>query len=88
MVVATGFFDGVHLGHRFILQQLLEEARKRGDESMVVTFWPHPRIVLQNDARNLRLLTSMEEKKKLLTDMRTPAWKSHCLPVLLYKPLL
>ena len=69
MVVATGFFDGVHLGHRFILQQLLEEARKRGDESMVVTFWPHPRNVLQNDARNLRLLTSMEEKKKLLADI-------------------
>lgn len=36
---------------------------------MVVTFWPHPRNVLQNDARNLRLLTSMEEKKKLLTDI-------------------
>lgn len=69
MVIATGFFDGVHLGHRFILQQLLEEARKGGDESMVVTFWPHPRNVLQNDARNLRLLTSMEEKKKLLTDI-------------------
>ena len=69
MVIATGFFDGVHLGHRFILQQLLEEARKRGDESMVVTFWPHPRNVLQNDARNLRLLTSMEEKKKLLADI-------------------
>ncbi len=69
MVIATGFFDGVHLGHRFILQQLQEEARKRGDESMVVTFWPHPRNVLQNDARNLRLLTSMEEKKKLLADI-------------------
>ena len=69
MVIATGFFDGVHLGHRFILQQLLEEAGKRGDESMVVTFWPHPRNVLQNDARNLRLLNSMEEKKKLLTDI-------------------
>lgn len=69
MVIATGFFDGVHLGHRFILQQLLEKARKRGDESMVVTFWPHPRNVLQNDARNLRLLTSMEEKKKLLADI-------------------
>ena len=69
MVIATGFFDGVHLGHRFILRQLLEETRKRGDESMVVTFWPHPRNVLQNDARNLRLLTSMEEKKKLLADI-------------------
>lgn len=66
MVVATGFFDGVHLGHRFILRTLVEEAAARGDESMVVTFWPHPRNVLQDDARNLRLLTSMEEKKALL----------------------
>ena len=65
MVVATGFFDGVHLGHRFILRTLVEEAAARGDESMVVTFWPHPRNVLQDDARNLRLLTSMEEKKEL-----------------------
>lgn len=66
MVIATGFFDGVHLGHRFILRTLVEEAAARGDESMVVTFWPHPRNVLQDDARNLRLLTSMEEKKALL----------------------
>lgn len=66
MVVATGFFDGVHLGHRFILSQLLEAARGRGDEAMVVTFWPHPRNVLQKDARDFRLLTSMEEKKTLI----------------------
>lgn len=62
MVIATGFFDGVHRGHRFLLDQLTDEARKRGEESMVITFWPHPRNVLQDDARNLRLLTSMDEK--------------------------
>ena len=69
MVIATGFFDGVHLGHRFVLRQLVEAARDRGDWSMVVTFWPHPRNVLQDDARNLRLLTTMEEKKKILTEI-------------------
>lgn len=68
MVVATGFFDGVHLGHRFVLSQLMEAASQRGDEAMVVTFWPHPRNVLQNDARDFRLLTCMEEKKALLAD--------------------
>jgi len=47
MVVATGFFDGVHVGHRLVIQQLTEAAAVRGDESMVVTFWPHPRNVLQ-----------------------------------------
>ena len=66
MVIATGFFDGVHLGHRFILRQLVQEAERRNDGSMVVTFWPHPRNVLQDDARNLRLLTSMDEKKALI----------------------
>ncbi len=69
MVVATGFFDGVHLGHRFVIARLVEAARERGEESMVVTFWPHPRNVLQNGARNLRLLTSLEEKKALLTSL-------------------
>jgi riboflavin kinase/FMN adenylyltransferase len=66
MVVATGFFDGVHLGHRLVLERLVEASKDRGDESMVVTFWPHPRNVLQDDARNLRLLTSLQEKKELL----------------------
>ena len=69
MVVATGFFDGVHLGHRLVIEQLVEAAAVRGDESMVVTFWPHPRNVLQKEARSLRLLTSLQEKKDLLLDM-------------------
>lgn len=69
MVVATGFFDGVHLGHRFVIARLVEAARERGEESMVVTFWPHPRNVLQDGARNLRLLTSLEEKKALLASL-------------------
>ena len=66
MVVATGFFDGVHLGHRLVIEQLIEAAAVRGDESMVVTFWPHPRNVLQKEARSLRLLTSLAEKKEML----------------------
>ena len=69
MVVATGFFDGVHLGHRLVIEQLVKAAAVRGDESMVVTFWPHPRNVLQKEARSLRLLTALHEKKDLLLDM-------------------
>ena len=65
-VVATGFFDGVHLGHRLVLDALVSEARARHTESVVATFWPHPRTVLQNDARTLRLLTSLDEKVALL----------------------
>ena len=66
MVVATGFFDGVHVGHRLVIEQLVQAAAVRGDESMVVTFWPHPRNVLQKEARSLRLLTSLSEKKAML----------------------
>ena len=69
MVVATGFFDGVHVGHRHVIEQLKAAAAVRGDESMVVTFWPHPRNVLQKEARSLRLLTSLAEKKEMLLGM-------------------
>ena len=69
MVVATGFFDGAHLGHRLVMEALVAEARRRGTLALVVTFWPHPRTVLQNGARELRLLSTFEEKKRLLLDM-------------------
>ena len=69
MVVATGFFDGVHVGHRLVIQQLVEAAAVRGDESMVITFWPHPRNVLQKEARSLRLLTTLAQKKQILHDL-------------------
>ena len=65
-VITTGFFDGVHLGHRHVLETVVSSARERGEEAVVVTFWPHPRTVLQQDARDFRLLSSMEEKKELL----------------------
>ena len=65
-VVATGFFDGVHLGHRQVIQTLVSSARKRGEEAIVVTFAQHPRAVLQQDARTLRLLNSPEEREVLL----------------------
>lgn len=65
-IVATGFFDGVHIGHRLVIETLVSEARKRGEESLVLTFWPHPRIVLQNDAMELRLLNTPSEKISLL----------------------
>lgn len=68
-VVATGFFYGVHLGHRKVIEALIREARTRSEQSLVLTFWPHPRTVLQDDARSLRLLTSLEEKTAILKDI-------------------
>ena len=69
MIATTGFFDGVQSGHRLVIERLVSEAHARGDESLVVTFWPHPRAVLQDGARELRLLTTLEEKKALLTSL-------------------
>ena len=66
VVAATGFFDGVHAGHRAVLQVLKDTAREEGEESAVVTFWPHPRNVLQQDASTFRLLNTLEEKKELI----------------------
>lgn len=68
-VIATGFFDGVHIGHRLVIEALVQAARERGEESVVLTFWPHPRTVLQNDAIQLRLLNSLVEKKAILTGL-------------------
>lgn len=65
-VITTGFFDGVHLGHRSLIENLVQCAREHSEPSIVTTFWPHPRMVLQKDARGLRLLSTMQEKERRL----------------------
>lgn len=65
-VVSIGTFDGVHLGHRIILDRLNHEAQRLRGESLLITFWPHPRMVLQPDYKDLRLLNTMDEKLSLL----------------------
>jgi len=68
-VIATGFFDGVHLGHRQVVRSLVSSARERGEEAIVVTFSQHPRAVLQQEARTLRLLNAPQEKVRLLQEL-------------------
>jgi riboflavin kinase/FMN adenylyltransferase len=63
MIATTGFFDGVHLGHRAVLQRVVDWALEQGEESAVVTFWPHPRVVLHQEAEKVRLLNALDEKK-------------------------
>ena len=65
-VVTVGIFDGVHLGHRFILQRLREAARRFGGESTLVTLWPHPRTILNQVDGKFRLLNTLEEKSLML----------------------
>jgi riboflavin kinase/FMN adenylyltransferase len=64
-VVTTGTFDGVHLGHQTVIKRLKEIAAKENGETVVITFEPHPRIVIYNDA-SIRLISSVPEKIDLL----------------------
>lgn len=64
-IQTIGFFDGVHLGHKFLLQQVIDEAHKRNLKSMVVTFRQHPRKVLHPES-HIPLLTTLNEKLQLI----------------------
>ena len=65
-VVTPGTFDGVHIGHRKIIERIRLKAQEIGGESVVLTFEPHPRLVLFPDDNQLRLLTTLDEKLYLL----------------------
>ena len=65
-VVTSGTYDGVHKGHQKILQRMIEVAKSEGGETVLISFWPHPRMVLNNDPGFLKLINTMEEKQELL----------------------
>lgn len=65
-VVTTGTFDGVHLGHQKIISRLQEVAKKYAGETVLLTFYPHPRMVLFPDDNELKLLNTQQEKIELL----------------------
>lgn len=64
-VVTIGMFDGVHSGHREILRQLNVAKQNYGGESVLLTFWPHPRIYF-GKTENFKMLTTLDEKMELL----------------------
>jgi riboflavin kinase / FMN adenylyltransferase len=65
-VVTSGTFDGVHLGHQKILNRLNEVASETNGQSVVITFYPHPRSVISSDNQVVRLLSTLDEKIELL----------------------
>lgn len=65
LALSLGMFDGVHKGHQSILAKLCEVAKEKNYDTALLTFWPHPRILLQPDC-GLKLLNTLDEKTALL----------------------
>ena len=72
-MVTIGNFDGVHLGHRAILERVRQRARELGGQAVAVTFNPHPVKVLRPEV-NLPLLTTQDQKLKLLSGAGLDRW--------------
>lgn len=66
-VITTGTFDGVHLGHKELLKRINQLAKQVHGESVIITFHPHPRLVVNKGETNLKVLTSLNEKTTLLS---------------------
>lgn len=67
-VVTSGTFDGVHVGHQKILGRLKEISKKINSQTVVITLWPHPRLILKPEDETLKLLNTFEEKAELLKE--------------------
>ena len=63
--VTIGTFDGVHFGHKEIINRLVDDAKKAGKKSVLLTFFPHPRMVLQKEA-SIELINTIQERALLL----------------------
>jgi len=67
-IITIGTFDGVHIGHRKILERLINNAKSNGLKSVLLTFFPHPRMVLQKDS-DIKLLNTLDEKIAILDEL-------------------
>ncbi|MFM6975326.1 MAG: bifunctional riboflavin kinase/FAD synthetase [Sphingobacteriaceae bacterium] len=65
-VVTIGTFDGVHIGHQKIISSLRKSAKELGGETVILTFFPHPRMILHPEDQELKLITTIKEKAQLL----------------------
>lgn len=67
-IVTIGTFDGVHLGHKKIIKKLVTSAKANGFKSTILTFFPHPRMVLQQD-NGIKLINTLDEKTAILEEL-------------------
>lgn len=68
-VLTIGTFDGVHIGHQKIISRLKEVAQQKGGETVILTFFPHPRMILHPDDLNIKLISTMDEKAELMKNL-------------------
>jgi riboflavin kinase / FMN adenylyltransferase len=68
-VVTIGTFDGVHIGHRKIIAKIQELAAEIGGETVILTFFPHPRMILHPEDQDIKLITTIDEKAQLLEEL-------------------
>ena len=69
-VITIGTFDGVHLGHQLIIKLLKKEAAEIGGETIIITFYPHPRKIVTDGKSDLKTLNTLEEKIELLNEKK------------------
>ena len=69
LVITQGTFDGVHLGHQKVLKQVVALAKSKNTKSLLITYHPHPRLVIDPSNHELRMLSSIEEKAKAVYDL-------------------
>lgn len=65
-VAAIGFFDGIHKGHQHVIKAAIKEAKRSKMESAVITFYPHPSVVLRKDKQQVKYITPLREKQQVL----------------------
>lgn len=68
-VAAIGFFDGIHKGHQKVIHSAVKKAKSLQMESAVITFHPHPSVVLRQDAERVKYITPIAEKEKILKEL-------------------
>jgi riboflavin kinase/FMN adenylyltransferase len=68
-VAAIGTFDGVHFGHQKIIRRLCEIADATGGESVILTFFPHPRLIIDPENQDLKMINTIAEKAKILEEL-------------------
>src|SRR5690625_4878087 len=68
-IVAIGFFDGIHKGHKEVITNAVNKAKAEEKESAVISFHPHPSVVLNNPEKPVQYITTIEEKETLLEEI-------------------